>query len=270
MRKICVINQKGGIGKTTTALNLAAGLSRFDRKVLLIDLDPQSNIELSIPLENSLTAYDFLFEEVLLSECVNRAGKNLDIVRGDKDIVYAEQDVLNEKEGMTRIKNRLNTIEEYDYVIFDCGPSMSTINRCALLYSNEVLIPTSSDYLGYESLIKMVKTIEHFSDRFSHELYVSKIIPTLFDKRNKICHAVLRDIRNEYYQYVSEPININSKLKEAPMKKKSIFSYDKNSAGAKDYMSLVKSVLNDEPKHSTDSSLDSYTNKTKKEITAED
>ena len=248
MRKICVINQKGGIGKTTTALNIAAGLSRFDKKILLIDLDPQSNIELSINLENSYTVYDFLFEDVIFTECINTIGKNLDMIRGDKEIIYTEKDILNEKEGETRIKNRFNTIKGYDYIIFDCGPSMSAINRCALLFANEVIIPTSADYLGYESLRKMIATIKKFADRHSHKLSISKIVPTFFDKRNKICKTILNTLQSEYYQHVSNPINMNSKLKEAPMNKKSIFSYAPSSSGAKDYLALTKSVLNDESK----------------------
>jgi chromosome partitioning protein len=248
MRKICVINQKGGIGKTTTALNIAAGLSRFDRKVLLIDIDSQSNIELSIDLDNSRTVYDFLFEEVNYTECLNSMGKNLDMIKGDKDIIYTEQEILEKKNGEIDIKNRLSTIKGYDYVIFDCGPSMSAINRSALLYSSEVIIPTSADYLGYESLKKMLVTLKSFVDRSSHDLRISKIVPTLFDKRNKICKTILKKIQNEYYQYASNPINLNSKLKEAPMHKKSIFKYAPSSPGAKDYMALVKEILSDESK----------------------
>lgn len=266
MRKICVINQKGGIGKTTTALNLAAGLSRFDKKVLLIDLDPQSNIELSITLENSLTVYDYLFEDVIYTECLTSIGKNLDLIRGDKEIVYTDQDILNEKQGEVRIKNRLEMIKGYDYVIFDCGPSMSAINRCALMYSSEVIIPTSSDYLGYESLKKMIKTIKQFTDRHSLNLSVSKIVPTLYDRRNKICNTILKKLQNDFYQYISNPINLNSKVKEAPMNKKSIFKYAPSSQGAKDYMALVKDVLNDEAKYGEkDSSLGEFV-ETKKAV----
>ena len=251
MRKICVINQKGGIGKTTTALNIAAGLSRFDKKVLLIDLDPQSNIELSVNLDNDLTTYDFLFEDVAHSECVNKLGKNLELIKGDKDVTYAEQDILNEKEGETRIKNRFGNLTGYDYVIFDCGPSMSAINRCALLFSNEVVIPTSTDYLGFESLKKMVNTITGFAQRWSHEIIISKIVPTMYDKRNKICNTILKKMQNDFYKYTSRPINMNSKIKEAPMNKKSIFKYAPSSTGAKDYLALVKEILSDESKYST-------------------
>lgn len=264
MRKICVINQKGGIGKTTTALNLAAGLSRFDRRVLLIDLDSQSNIELSINLENSKTVYDFLFEEVLFSECISNIGKNLDMIKGDKDIIYAEQEILEKKSGEVEIKNRFSTIKGYDYVIFDCGPSMSAINRSALLYSSEVVIPTSADYLGYESLKKMLVTLKQFVDRNSHDLSISKIVPTLYDKRNKICNTILKNIQNEYYQYASKPINLNSKLKEAPMNKKSIFKYAPSSSGAKDYMALVKDILSDESKYAErEASLGEFVNNKK-------
>ncbi|MFT4304827.1 MAG: ParA family protein, partial [Candidatus Woesearchaeota archaeon] len=186
--------------------------------------------------------------DVLFTECINSMGKNLDMIKGDKDIIYAEQEILEKKSGEIEIKNRLSTIKGYDYVIFDCGPSMSAINRSALLYCNEVIIPTSSDYLGYESLKKMLVTLKEFVDRNSHDLVVSKIVPTLFDKRNKICKTILKKIQNEYYQYATNPINLNSKLKEAPMNKKSIFKYAPSSTGAKDYLALVKEILSDESK----------------------
>lgn len=269
MRKICVINQKGGIGKTTTALNIAAGISRFEKKVLLIDLDPQSNIELSITLTSEKTAYHFLFEDKPLAECINNLGKNLDMVKGDKDIVYTDQDILNNKQGEIRIKNRFATIKDYDYVIFDCGPSMSAINRCALLYVDEVIVPTSSDYLGYESLKKMMNTLQEFSQRNSHKLIVSKIVPTLYDQRNNICKDTLKKLQNEYYQVVSNPINLNSKLKEAPMHKMSIFKYAPSSPGAKDYLALVQDIISDEQKHGTkETHLSEYTTRKKGRATA--
>ena len=259
MRKICVINQKGGIGKTTTAVNVAAGLSRFGKRVLIIDLDSQSNVELSLKSDNDYTVYDFLFEDVLYTECLSSLGKNLDAIKGDRDIVYAEQDILNEKEGMTRIKNRLMTIKDYDYVIFDCSPSMSAINRCALLYSSEVLIPTSTDYLGFEGLNKMIDAVNRFAKKHSHDIVISKIVPTMYDKRNNICNQILKKIQNEFYQYTSTPIRMNAKLKEAPMAKKSIFKHAPSSPGAKDYLALVKEIISDESKYgSKDSKVDEF------------
>jgi len=241
VRKICVINLKGGVGKTTTALNLAAGLSRSDRKVLLVDLDPQSNIELSINLSSSWTISDFLFGGVAISECLNSAGTNLDLVRGDSRMQRAEQ------EDPEKMLDRMKLIKGYDYIIFDCGPSMNMINKVALLLCKEAIMPTTTDYLGYESITRMVEFMKEFAEFNEHEIKLSKVVPTFFDVRNKICSMMLDKINNDYYQYISSPVRVNSKLKEAPMKKMSIFKYAPNSAGAKDYWALVQGVISDEP-----------------------
>lgn len=265
MRKICVINQKGGVGKTTTSLNLAAGLARSDRKVLLIDIDPQSNIELSITLECSWTLNDFLFEGIAIGECINNLGKNLDVIRGDHRLLRGEH------EDPEKILARLNQVKnmDYDYIIFDCSPSMNTMNKVALLFSKEALIPTTTDYLGYEGLLGMLDFLKEFNDFNDHDAPVSKIVPTFFDVRNKICVNILDKLNNEFYQYISPPIRINSKLKEAPMYKKSIFSYDSKSSGAKDYWALVQAVLCDEQKFNGKIVDRVETQKVKTEVVAE-
>lgn len=240
MRKICIINQKGGVGKTTTSVSLAAGLSRSERKVLLVDLDPQSNVELSMNLECSWTITDFLFEGVALSECLNKIGTNFDLIRGDSRLMRAEHSDPDE------ILDKLALIEGYDYILFDCGPSMSAINRIVMLFCKEAIVPTTTDYLGYESITKMSKYLEEYADYNDHDIKLSKVVPTFFDVRNKICTTMLDKINNDYYQFVSSPVRINSKLKEAPMKKMSIFKYAPKSPGAKDYWALVQSVICDE------------------------
>ncbi|MBU0472227.1 MAG: ParA family protein [Nanoarchaeota archaeon] len=242
MRKICVINQKGGVGKTTTAVSLAAGLARFGKRVLLVDLDPHSNIELSMDLDCSYTSYDYLFDGVILSECLNPVGTNFDVVKGDSRLLGVDGDLANQ-ELSAKIREKLDLIRNYDYVIMDCAPSMSLLNRFFLLFSREVIVPTTADPLGYDSLKKMVSFLEKFSDYNEIDIKVLKIVPTLFDSRNKICRQVLEQINNDYYELVSAPVRINSKIKEAPRNKKSIFSYAPNSNGSEDYLVLVQGVI---------------------------
>lgn len=248
MRKICVINQKGGVGKTTTSINLGAGLTREGKKVLLIDLDAQGNVSSSLNIDSYKDVYDFLFENAELGECVVHAGKNLDVMRSRETLTKAEFHLSQTDEKEYLLRHKLKNCTSYDYIIVDCPPSLNTLNQNAMLFADEALIPVSTDYLGLDGLRKQAKAISALNEYFDHSLAISKVVPTMFDKRNKISHKCLTEIQNEFYEVMAEPIRINSKLRECPMAKQSIFSYDKGSRGAKDYAQLVKSVLRDEPK----------------------
>jgi chromosome partitioning protein len=250
MRRICIINQKGGVGKTTTTINLGAGLSRNDRKVLIIDLDAQGNINSSLNLESYKDIFEFLFENAELNECIARAGKNLDIIRSKETLTKSEVILSKENEKEFILRNKLKSLSGYDYVLVDCPPSLGLLNQNAMLFADEAIIPASTDYLGFDALKKMVKAIREINKHFDHSLKITKIIPTMFDKRNKLSHQMLKEMQNEFYELMADPIGTNSKLRECPLAKMSIFTYDKSSKGAKDYEKLVKSVLRDENKYS--------------------
>jgi chromosome partitioning protein len=246
MRKICIFDQKGGVGKTTTAVNLAAGLSREGRKILLIDIDPQGSVGVSLHHDVEKDMYDFLAENARLDQCIKPLGKNLDILPSSERLIKAEA-ILQKREGsQTILKDKLKRLKGYDYVIIDASPSLSVLNQNALLYSDEVFIPVSTDYLGYNALKKTIEMIATINNVFESSLSITKIVPTLYEKRNKPCREFLDKLKNEFYDLLSEPIRINSKIKEAPKFGKSIFAYDKNCKGALDYLELVKSVMNDE------------------------
>ena len=243
MRSICVINHKGGVGKTTTAVNLASGLSRNGKNVLLIDLDPQSNVGLSLKIDAPYSLYDTLEGKIPLNRCITNLAKNLDVLISKENLVKTEYFLANNPGSRMMLRDLLKNITGYDFIIIDCPPSLGLLNQNVLAFCKEAFVPTSTDFLGFDALKKMKIIVEKTNSNYQHDIRITKVIPTLFDKRTGICKNILSDMEKTFVGIVSSPIRVNSKLKEAPMYGKSIFSYAKSSSGAKDYGKLVDDVL---------------------------
>ncbi len=242
MRKICIFNIKGGVGKTTTSVNLAAGLARKGKKVLLMDMDAQASISNCLEAEDiSKNMYHFMANGAELAECITHMGKGLDLVASSESLNEIDSEFANKVNKYNVISIKMEKSKGYDYVIFDCPPHFGIMTKNALFYSDEVYIPVSTDVLGQKGLKKTIDLISKIDSKKT-----IKIIPTFFDKRLKISKSILNDIQNEFYEKVTDPIRANSKLKEAPKKKMSIFAYAKNSAGAKDYEILLNNTVNSE------------------------
>lgn len=247
MRKIAIFNQKGGVGKTTTAVNLAAGLSRNGKNVVIIDLDPQGDIEFCHDIKAKKSLSDIILGNAGLEEAITRLGKNLDIIHSNFTLAEAEESLMERSEKIDILEKNFTPGLDYDYVIIDCPPSLRFLNQSAMFYAKEIIIPSSTDVLGYDALQKTIGFVQSFNKKHGRNVMVSSIIPTMYDKRSKICKFYLEKMKHEFTQLLlSDPIRVNSKLKEAPGRKKSIFAYASKSAGAEDYWKLVKLTLENE------------------------
>ena len=242
MRKICIINQKGGVAKTTTTINLATGLAQKGKRVLILDLDPQGNVSDCLGVKQGKGMFDFLIEEEDLGLCIHAHSPNLHILPARENLTKAEFILSGESARETYIKRKLANLRGYDYILIDCPPSLGLLNQNALLYASEAIVPTSTDALGVDALGKMLDAIETINDVFGHKLVVSAIVPTMYDSRLKTCREHLNTIQNKYYEIVTQAIRVNSKLREAPQHEKSIFTYAKSSNGAKDYAEVVQFI----------------------------
>lgn len=252
MRIIAITNHKGGCGKTTTAINLSAGLARCDRKVLLVDMDPQahSTIGLNIkPQELEKTIYNVLIDpkEVVLNEIIIEITANLDIVPSDIVLSGAELElagVIGREKELSRAIEELK--KDYDYIIIDCPPNLGLLTFNALVASGEAIIPIESSFFALHGVNKLLEVIQIIKDKLDHSVK-TYILATIFDRRTKIAKEVFAEL-NRFFQekMLKTVINTNVKLRESVAKGVSIFDYDESATGAKDYGELANEVIKQE------------------------
>ncbi len=243
MRKICIINQKGGVGKTTTTINIAKHLAMQGKKVLMLDVDPQGNIAACVGVQSHKDMFDILVNGVNPESCIVHVSENLDLISSRETLTKAEIILAGEPAREKTLSRRMKDITDYDFVFIDCAPSLGLINQNVLIYADEVIIPVSTDPLGLYGLNNIVQAVDKVNDVFNHKLKLTKVVPTMYDQRSKICKQALQELRNRFASTVSTPIRVDTKLKEAPKAKQTIFEYARTSRAAKDYAALAKSLL---------------------------
>ena len=237
---IAIANQKGGVGKTTTAMNLAAGLAYVGKRVLLVDFDPQGNAT------HGIGANKVGFDQSVDDVKVTLQMPPLDVLPSTIDLSGADVDMANYEVGREKLlKNKLDVVKDrYDYIIIDCPPALGLLNTNALTAADSVMIPVQCEYFALEGLTQLLSTIRLVQKLFNSELSIEGVLLTMFDVRTKLSVEVQQEVRKYFKEKVYKCyIPRNVRLSEAPSQEETIFEYDTRSEGAKAYAQLVKEVI---------------------------
>ena len=252
---ISIINQKGGVGKTTTVINLAAGLSMKGKRTLVIDLDPQGNATTGLGLSNTAssdtTIYSVLNGNMKISDVIKHTSfENLNLITSNVDLSGLEVETAGDSRRAFKLKDELTAIlndsrASYDYILIDCPPSLSLLTIMALVASDALVVPLQTEFFALEGLTQLMKTIERIKNNLNPELSIRGILLTMYDRRNKLSGEVEKEARNYFKEKVYQSVvPRNVRLSEAPSHGVPVLIYDKACPGSKSYFSFTEEFLN--------------------------
>jgi chromosome partitioning protein len=243
-KRIAVFNHKGGTGKTTTSVSLAAGLAAAGKRVLLVDTDSQGNVAVSLGVSGERSLYHVLVMGLRVADAVRTVRPNLDVLPSNETLAAAELYLAGRQQRDRVLAQRMESAAAgYDHVIIDCSPSLSLMNQNALVFADSVLIPVGCDYLSLVGVRQVIKTVRNVNTLLHHRLQIWGVLPTFYDVRAKICTEALETLRSHFGDRCLPPVRATTRLKEAPAQAQSIFEYAPGTRGADDYQCLVDRVL---------------------------
>jgi chromosome partitioning protein len=246
---IAIANQKGGVGKTTTAVNLCAALGVLEKKVLLVDADPQANATSGLGVEVQRVesgTYQLLGESIAIEEVIIQTeSPNLDLIPSHIDLVASEIELVDKNAREYRLKKALESIRnQYDFILLDCAPSLGLITLNALVAADAVIIPIQCEYFALEGLGKLLNTIKSVQKIHNKDLDIEGLLLTMYDTRLRLSNQVVEEVKKHFGKMVFKTIiQRNIRLSEAPSYGEDIISYDASSRGAKSYLSLGNEII---------------------------
>lgn len=246
-RRLAIFNHKGGTGKTTTSVQLAAALATKGLRVLLVDTDSQGNVAVSLNVKAERSLYHVLVMGLSPKDATINVRPNLDLIASNETLAAAELYLAGRQNRDRVLRDRLARVEnDYDVVVLDCSPSLSLMNQNALVASDGIIVPVACDYLSLVGVRQVIKTVKNVNSLLRHPVQITGVLPTFYDARARICRDALETLKDHFGDRCYEPIRMATKIKEAPAQGKTIFEHAPDSTASEDYARVAARVMEDQ------------------------